>query len=127
MIDLSKLTRAPWHANMGWHHGGAVSTPCGRIELGEDREDDAAFIALARNAFDVLQRRGWSICREHLWGDPVRRNKLAWIVRWPNYLDGKLGEIVGPLGNELIWAADPFTALVEADKWYREQVEGRDA
>ncbi len=66
-------------------------------------------IVLARDAYKVMMRRGWGICRlPDGWGvlapeKPVfPENRTIW------------GLWVGP---------DPFTALVEADKWYRENVE----
>jgi hypothetical protein len=70
-------------------------------------ENDAAFLSLARNAFDVMMRRHWEpeqmlAEKGQPWGvDSAERQLPTRLVdmRWP----------------------DPFTALVEADKWFREQ------
>lgn len=73
------------------------------------------FIILARNAWDVMVRRGWGVHRRHPEG---------WVV------SGMLGEC--HLSDAHLafaeWVSmtifqDPFTALVEADRWYKENVE----
>jgi hypothetical protein len=76
---------------------------------GEDGNADAAFIALARNAFDVMMRRGWGIFRlkDETWR--VQDEFSLWLWNDGRFFDGP----------------DPFTALVEADRWYRENVEGK--
>jgi hypothetical protein len=85
-MDLSKLSPAPWN--------------CGD-ERGHNETEDY-FIALARNAFDVMMRRWWY----------AQPEDDGWSV-------------VGSGFSEVIESrhADPFTALVEADKWYKENVE----
>ena len=72
------------------------------------------FIALARNAFDVMMRRGW-IAVQHC----MTPGQETWIVL------NKFKVAVERGGNSGVYfeAADPFTALVEADKWYKENVE----
>lgn len=117
-MNLDQLTPAPWKAELGdvlagkfqqeiaccFCGSGQAAMPCH-----PDEEDvaRAEFIALARNAFDVMMRRGWN---------PVKVDG-KWQVsgtdesgRWETT----------PLCT---WFPDPFTALVEADKWYRENVE----
>jgi len=117
-MDLSKLTPAPWEAMY------AGEQPCVKDVVGPDShlfqpdfgtDTDAEFIALAREAFDVMIRREW-------WAVPrySHRPGSFWIVRSPNDIepiDGLIDEIGG-------WP-DPFTALVEADKWYKENVENK--
>lgn len=71
------------------------------------KEDDAKFIDLARNAFDVMMRRGWS-------AQCVDKN--FW------YVCDDCGDDVVLEESSHHWE-DPFTALVEADKWYREHGE----
>ena len=63
--------------------------------------DDDAFCTLARNAFDVMMRRGWKV---------YRRANGKWAVDIPirDPFDG---------GTILHEENDPFTALVEADKF----------
>lgn len=76
---------------------------------------DLAFIALARKAFHVMIRRGWS---PSLIVNGVRTG--MWIV---------VGEMQSPKQfevHQLKFAFDdPFTALVEADKWYRDNMENK--
>lgn len=119
MIDLSKLTPAPWEAKVE----NGFSSLCGPPTNGfrnfvlsystsDDGiwgkgETDMAFIALARNAFDVMMRRGW-----HVW-PPCE--DIGWKVFATTASMDKW-----TLENHFL---DPFTALVEADKWYREHVE----
>ncbi len=67
-------------------------------QYGELRES-MKFAALARNAFDVMMRRQ---IYPQLFGSP-----------------GKWGVRVASCQH--VSAADPFTALVEADKWITEQ------
>lgn len=95
--DLRKLTPAPWVL------GGDLSVN------GEWWPDGAAeFIVLAREALDVMMRRGWGV-------------KKAWYGGWEIIGGGSLFEE----SKRESWGDDPFTALVEADKWYRENVEGK--
>lgn len=121
-MDISKLTPAPWEwVDKGDYHilrgqNGKTVLDDGSAAGEYNREinhdsDDAEFISLARNAFDVMMRRGW-----HSRLDRYER----WIVfdsdgKWPceyEFMEFKK------------WT-DPFTALVEADRWYREHVESK--
>lgn len=79
------------------------------IEDDGQRSADAEFIAIARNAFDVMMRRGWS---------PLK-SRNGWRV---DQDDGTYFAF-GKDGVEPAEWADPFTALVAADAWYRENVE----
>ena len=130
-MDISKLTPAPWFAYEGtvmtgpleYGFGPTVACCCyehirhGKEKSGFESTDVelAHFIALARNAFDVMMRRGWYVVPQgetepYLWG--VRTNSghdlpLKFLTSEP-------------------WTGvfnDPFTALVEANRWYRENVE----
>lgn len=75
----------------------------------EGREAIAAFSALANNAFNVMMRRGWyPACDSEKW----------WVV------SGGPAGIINEHCDRVPWA-DPFTALVEADKWYRENIEDK--
>ena len=96
-MDLSKLTPAPWVIGGDLHLG----------ETGWSTEfADIEFIELARNAFDVMMRRGWN---------PVRGYYSDASLWAAEDVDGTICDL---------HATDPFTALVAADKWYRENVEG---
>ena len=134
-IDLSELTPAPWvHTHYENGHGETknhyrtdirgrqmfvngkevASEPVCILHSGfVGFEANAKFIALARNAFDVMMRRGWS---------PERMGD-AWIVN-----DEDNYPLCRPRpGNEILRWPDPFTALVEADKWYKEHIENKGA
>lgn len=66
---------------------------------------DAEFFALARRAFDVMMRRGLGVVRL----------ATGWAAALPT------SELYEDLRRQR-WDC-PFTALIEADKWYRENVE----
>ncbi len=111
-MDLDKLALAPWKA---WMHGQEVvvtdpSTVCA-VADGCDL-NTAEFVALARNAFDVMMRRGWmpNLYSDGWWGVQDRDGL---------YPRGLLGCAQG------VRSADPFTALVEADRWCTEHVGGQ--
>jgi hypothetical protein len=115
-MDLTRLTPAPWVAEGRWVSGrtpgcrpnGEIIARC-ESSLGEGywHETNAEFIALARNFFDVMMRRGWSV-----W-PPA--NGIRWKVNAPTAsMDN------WTFKNEF---DDPLTALVEADRWYRENIE----
>ncbi len=118
MIDLSKLTPAPWtvgeHEVYGFRDcGGPYKVQVSLIET--DRE----FTALARNAFDVMMRRGWSTSQLELDFRKPFPDRHGWCVLddWGEIPRIRRGE------EPVITWPDPFTALVEADKWYKEHVE----
>ncbi len=67
-----------------------------------DRNENQKFIVLAKKAFDVMQKRGWGV---------LKMNDGTW---------GLSGIAVGGLS----WP-DPFTAIVEADKWYKANIESK--
>ena len=71
---------------------------------------DMVFIALARNAFDVMQRRGW-------WVVSAGDHPYHWRVRTKEGHDMPFDFVALDHGG---YFSDPFEALVEADKWYRE-------
>jgi len=117
MFDPAKLTAAPWFIT-----GFDVETDAGRtaslefIVSGNDdwlfekrsaQESDLEFVVMARLAFDVMMRRGWHAFYHHAG---------CWLVRDVN------GERVCA-GSIPVQARDPFTVLVEADRWYRENVD----
>lgn len=117
-IDLSKLSPAPWTTapcnvlpNLYLYglqppHQHEPDPP-GLMKCHPPlvlRPDDAEFIALARNAFDVLVRRGWDIVRvSRGWIPAIPGGGPEWPQQWP----------------------DPYTALVAAEEWYVANVEGK--
>ncbi len=123
-IDLSKLTPAPWEADeshlVHGRSGTLRETPGFAKFESDNRNEDAAFCALARNAFDVMMRRGWYACRDGFDGESF----VGWIVcsrPTKSHCPNVMGRHKGPISS---WP-DPFTALVEADKWYQENVENK--
>lgn len=107
MIDLEKLTPLP--AVVKDHDFeedacGFAASVCHPDEEFEAalffEKDDAEFYLLARNAFDVMMRRGW--------------------YPRPHFGKWRAHGADGYMGDEF---PDPFTALVETDKWYKENVE----
>lgn len=120
-MDLNKVSPAPWfYTGMDLldNNGKEVTDICvvndedkwicQMIQKGEG-EEDAYFIALARNAFDVMMRRHWTPC--------VYGSKFGVVAdNAPNSLPTRL--------IHMRWD-DPFTALVEADNWYKENMENK--
>lgn len=109
MIDLTKLTPAPWkHVSGNEASFSAVESGDGMfVVLWQPNQYDLEFIALARNAFDVMMRRGWGIVLfPSGWTIAIKDVSESFIMnkfrgmRWP----------------------DPFTALVEADAWYMKNI-----
>jgi hypothetical protein len=104
-MDLIKLTPAPWTSVMTGH-AGCVGIQADGVTINNWSGVDAQFAVLARNAFDVMLRRGWGV--EVAYEKPPFDE---WRID-----DGDRNEI---WENDILktWS-DPFTALVEADKWY---------
>jgi len=129
MIDLTKLTPAPWRATtpdaegLQQHgcadgvrlYGPGDSQWVADVGVGDnnpERVANAVFIILARNAFDVLAR---------LKTDPAMLVCLAFSEKTLTHAQRT---------RFSSWAVgqgftDFFTALVEADAWYRQHVKGR--
>ncbi len=128
-MNIEELSQAPW---IPWHKPETGSTQdyhgiAGLPMLARDhaitfREADAEFIALARNAFDVMMRRGWHTERYSTLGG-------GFMWRIPMSLANDMIRQHGANAAQFKQFAslakwlDPFTALVEADKWYKENVE----
>ena len=117
MTDLIKLTPAPWHAvvlpdgmiNEWMVRFASVENPCIPCDSTVLDKAHAEFIALARNAFDVMMRRGWTIHKDERTGgwfpvEVVGGHSPIRLLRWEHH----------PIHH-------PFEALVEADRWLAEQ------
>lgn len=115
MFDPSNLTPAPWYIGENGEHWYVLDNPIttdseGRIAkmLGDGDRADATFIALARNAFGVMWRRGWGVVQfPSGWTIAIKETTMT----------STMEKFRG-----MRWS-DPFTALVSADEWYREHVE----
>ncbi len=126
MIDLTRLTPAPWlhfperRTIASPHHGYLAS--CESLPGNINRDNtNAAFITLARNAFDVRLRRWWySRFRKADWYGPAAfyvYDQEGYEVRRKQSGTAQLAD------PTYFYSDDPDTCLVEADAWYRENVE----
>lgn len=105
-MDLSKLTPAGSWNPENWD----CVTLCWM--QGKHGAADLAFVKIARLAFDVMMRRGW------------HAEKCVESGQW--FIPKLVLHFHQPGSIEAAYADDPFTALVNADKWYRENVDVRD-
>lgn len=111
---LTDIGNAPWEDCIdGWTVRDADGNKvCETYHGDSDVEKQVArqqFIALSRNAFDVMMRReGW-------YPYPIGGE---WSVRVRG-----LGGTVHHMPFDSMQWPDPFTALDETDKWYSENVE----
>ncbi len=122
-IDLSKLTPAPWFITVfATVKESDKVTPDTFIVSEDDTwiaqmdqpecENDAAFIALARNAFDVMMRHPeWQI----MWIGEWCVVSLADVLT--REMDNKYMKAVQQICN------NPFSAFVAADEWVKENIE----
>ncbi len=119
-LDLEKLSPAPWFARGEGIccavYQGTTEKQGYLIDLQDPTWADAEFIALARNAFDVMLRRGWHAMRDvqHKWFAVDERSRPVHPSDDYRSEDGRFNPVR---------LADPFSALVAADEWYRNNVE----
>lgn len=121
MIDISKLSPAPWYfvtplgdelETLVFNDHDEDTPVLSPLVVGSDSCDQNwDFIALARNAFDVMMRRGWV---------PKRYLGYMWSVQngHGDYPPELLGMVDTP--EPAVWL-DPFTALASADEWLKAQ------
>lgn len=132
-VDFSKVTPAPWevdttkalgaygvwtgYATHPGHDGaGYPSQICQMPVLNsldrEQRDANAAAIALLRNAQDVQMRRKW-------WSEWHNEEQL-WVVHDKN------GYIEQLIDGQYLWfcGPDPDSPLIEADEWFKEHDHG---
>jgi hypothetical protein len=120
MLELSKLTPAPWEPDGDGEttavvHRGDTQKTCVCLLQSQYacNETNAEFIALARNAFDVMMRRGWGLQK---W-----RNPTGWSVNSYDISDKYPVRKAYIQSGAFNSHADPFTALVKADEWLTQQ------
>jgi hypothetical protein len=107
-MDPSKLSPAPW-ASVWLGGSDNLALVAGKEVLSIfGNEADCDFGALARNAFDVMMRRGW---------EPLYCGHSGWSVQY--FLSDER------IDNGLKFSDDPFTALVRIDEWYRINFESK--
>ncbi len=113
MVDLTKLSAAPFivifHGFVAELRPWRIQDATGKTVAWFCREEDAKQAALARNALDIMLRRGW-------WSCPYINHPTAkriWIAINAFCVQIERG---GNTGTYFL-AADPFTPLVEADAW----------
>lgn len=124
-IDLEKLSAAPWRHN-GFHtiiSGDFRIAECDLDLSGVECEANADFIALARNAFEVMMRRGWTADKSSVEGEGWRVMMFGDHFAFTE--DGEAGTFRSDRITAIPHWPDPFTALVEADAWYRANVEAK--
>lgn len=94
-----------------YRHGGCYTVAVsGRGDVPARKDcENATFIALAHDALQVMVRRGW-----HAYYDPAAQ---GWFLSGHH---GNLNAFSQLLGHCF---SDPFTALVEADRWYVANIE----
>lgn len=118
-VDLAKLCPAPWHVDSQ----GGISGPFPDPPRHCDQRTALEFSCLARNAHDVMMRRSWfpRFCG-------VVDGKQRWVAySWIGLRD--VSSIPFPSLKETekvgFICDDPYTALVEADAWYRQTIESK--
>ena len=125
-MDLSKLSPAPWtcitlNETTDPYPDvveGPPDDPSQQYSIIDRLERaDFEFVALARNALDVMMRRKWHA--EFFGG--------AWHVYDSRNYDSRNYRIPFYESDKCSPCDDPFTALVEADRWYKENIEIRPA
>lgn len=104
--ELAKLLDANGELVCDFGRNDQYYNTCGTEPSNANRD----FILRASQAFDVMMRRGWA---------PVKGIGPSWS--W-FLIEQELSDHVAS-GALTTGRADPFTCLVEADKWYRENVE----
>ena len=109
-MDISKLAPAPWESRRD--KSGDLWIVCPDSDASLQDESHVEFFVLARNAFDVMMRRGWYPERCGSVKDGTWR-----IAKVFKYLSYECEEWEQFTANE--WP-DQFTALVEADKFLSE-------
>lgn len=121
-MDLTKLTPEPWEAVRQadlrtLQPTGTFVLAHGNLDIAEFRkpspgeaETNADFTALARKAFGVMMRRGWGT-------EAVTTSEREPIV-WRFTVVKHNGE---PASDRVFF--DPFTALVEVDQWYTDNID----
>lgn len=123
-MDLTKLAPAPWAVTLtpAPMDSLQIARPDGYpmlLPADDDHPADLAaleFAALARNAFDIMLRRGWSAL------------KSPASDKWRVDTDDGCYFAWGREEEEGVEPAewpDPFSALVAADEWYRAHVEAK--
>lgn len=115
MLDLSKLTPAPWTTEPGHNEKDERWGYCHEtgpfVITGREPDTDDHFVCLARQAFDVMIRRGWTAVK-----NPYTKK---WFAAETAFSDCSFEHIRG----DILSFDTPYEALVEADKWYSEHVE----
>lgn len=121
-IDLTKLTPAPWYVTTNDY--GTEFTVCAKLNgqvariVSWHSDIDAEFIALARNAFDIMMWHGWHAVPLRFTDDGCDQ----WGVKSADAMVETIAESGFSKKSCTFWP-DPFTALVEADAWYRANIE----
>lgn len=135
-MDLSKLSPAPWiddgDGTVMYRPSPNTSVELADCTWGRVTEmsvmANSKFIALARNAHEIRQTRKW-------YGEYADVSRFAGecVMGWRLHRDcvQRMKEAIGVRGCDFQdwWRWRGFVceeiAIVESDKWYRENVEGK--
>ncbi len=109
------LSPAPWVVVFGAGGGGGEFPYLPERSI-EQAKIDAKFIELSRQAYDVMMRRRWGVAESNV----VPGLWLA-IVSFTSLPEGHPLEVQF---RSKRWD-NPFTALVESDRWFSEHVDGK--
>lgn len=110
-LDIEKLSPAPWHVEdypSSWPSitSGPADDASERHSIDDPMEPwDMVMCAMARNFLEITMRRGWGVVRF----------QSGWAIAFPDM------EIPNRL-RHMRWP-DPFTAAIEAEKWWVENME----
>lgn len=128
-IDLTKLTPLPLHLGFAGSQWLVLDNPISTDSEGRvatfGKQTDAELFLVGRQAFDVMMRRGWTANRAK---DAIDGTQRWWVDAT---FDGSDDEDNWSPDDFQAWMEDrhwpdPFTALVEADKWYAANVDGQE-
>lgn len=105
-LEISKLSQAPWHViddPRFWPSitSGPADDASERRSVDDPMEPfDMVMCAMARNFLDIVMRRGWGVVKF----------QSGWAIAFP--------DIVVPHDIRGLRWNDPFTAVLEAEKWW---------
>lgn len=125
---MMNVSEQPWRVQEGWSEVVGrvyqVFSPDGLVGKFLERKD-ADKCVLAFNAEEVMKRRGWWASKfvpfegDACWCvDPMSLHMAG------SFAKATTSALLKELANQFVKGyTDPFTPLVEADKWYRENIE----
>lgn len=129
-MKIDKLYPAPWKPSKDaygvlriWDsEGNDVASCCGDGSISrEDEENHADFICLARQALDVMMKRKWQPRFMGIVNGRCEWTAFSWRTQ-RNVAD--MSDMLQSWPENKLVFDDPFTAIVEADRWMKERESG---